>query len=120
MKVPLANLKEGPIRHRNLPDDLLRRIRAFKEILAEVDTTPLADVIDDFRRDVHPEREIAVWEHIANAYQLFLAAHPTAGLLAKHAAFSVLLTASLGMDYRNIPNLTQEQITELVLNYRRF
>ena len=64
--IKLTELKKGPIRHPVLPEDLFLRIKAFKEILAGVDNMTLDEVIDDFKRDAHPEREIAVWERIAN------------------------------------------------------
>ena len=112
-------IQEGPIRHHVLRDDLLQRIAAFKEILSEVDNMTLDEVVDDFRRDAHPEREIAVWERIAQTYTLFLSHNPTADLAVKHDIFSVVLMASLGMeDWRGIRHLTQDQIQHLVLNYK--
>jgi hypothetical protein len=106
--------------HSTLPKDLLQRIRAFKEILAEVDNVTLDEVIDDFKRDLHPEKEVAVWERIANIYQLFLLHNPTGDLAVKHDVFSVLLMTSLGLqDWSGIRYLDQDQIRQLVLNYRR-
>jgi hypothetical protein len=116
---PAAQLEEGPIRHPVLPEDLLRRIKAFKGILAEVDNAPLDEVIDDFKRDEHPEKEIAVWERIANTYRLFLLHNPMSDLAAKHDIFSVLLMASLGeQDWSGIQCLTHDQIKHLLLNYQ--
>src|SRR5580700_7097165 len=89
--VELADLKDGPIVHPLLSDDLLQRIKAFKQILADVDNTTLDEVIGDFKRDAHPEREIAVWERIAATYTMFLSHNPTDDLATKHDVFSVLL-----------------------------
>jgi hypothetical protein len=107
------------MRHRVLPDDLVQRIKAFKEILSEVDNATLDAVVDDFRRDKHPEQEIAVWERIAHTYALFLSHNPTDDLTIKHDIYSVILMASLGVeDWSQIRRLTRGQIRHLVLNYK--
>ena len=112
-------MEQGPVRWRALPDDLLKRIKGYKAILSEVELTTLDETIDDFRRDAHPEREIAVWEHIADTYAMFLMHNPTADLAIKHDIFSVLLMASLGVsDWSEIRHLTPDQIRHLVLNYK--
>jgi predicted ATPase len=112
-------IQEGPIRHRVLPDKLLQRIEAFKEILREVDNATLDEVVDDFKRDAHPEQEIAVWERIAHTYALFLLHNPTGDLAIKREIFLVVLMASLGVeDGTEIRHLTTDQIRQLVLNYK--
>jgi hypothetical protein len=118
-EIDLIDLEGGPIVHPVLSDDLVHRIKAFKLILADADNATLDDVIDDFKRDAHPEQEIAVWERIAATYALFLANNPTTDVAAKHDVFSVLLIASLGMeDWSVIRHLTRDQINNLVLNFR--
>ena len=116
--VPLNRLQKGPLRHRELPGHLVRRITAFKEILAEVDNMSLEEVLDDFRRDAHPEKEVAVWERLASTYQLFLQHNPTDDIAVKHEVFSILLMTSLGVKtLRDIKHLTPDQIKHLVRNY---
>jgi len=61
-EVKLSNLHEGPIVHPELPDIFVERIKAIKEILGDVDRAPLADTIDAFKRDAHPENELLIWE----------------------------------------------------------
>lgn len=79
----------------------------------------LDEIIDDFKRDLHPEKEVAIWEHIADIYQLYLLHNPTDDLAVKHDVFSVLLMTSLGVkDWSAIQYLDQEQIRHLVLNYQ--
>ena len=117
--IKLNQLQKGPLQHPALPEDLLHRIHAFKEILAEVDNITLDEVIDDFKRDLHPEKEVAVWEHIADIYQLYLLHNPTDDLAVKHDVFSVLLMTSLGVkDWSGIQYLDQDQIRHLILNYQ--
>jgi hypothetical protein len=112
-------MEQGPVRWRSLPLDLLQRIKAYKAILSEVELTTLDETIEDFTRDAHPEREIAVWEHIAQTYAMFLFHNPTTDVAIKHDIFSVLLMTSLDMDdWSEIRHLTPDQISHLVLNYR--
>ena len=40
-QIELTDLQNGPIMHPVLSDDLLQRIKAFKQILADVDSTTL-------------------------------------------------------------------------------
>jgi len=117
--IKLNQRQKGPVRHPALPEDLIQRIKVFKEILAEVDNMTLDEVIDDFNRDLHPEKEVAVWERIASIYQLFLLHNPTDDLAVKHDVFSVLLMTSLGVeDLSGIQYLDQDQMRHLVLNYQ--
>src|SRR5438128_39372 len=117
MKEPL--LHKGPIRHLVLSDEFVDRVRRFKGTLADVDGTSLEEAMDNFKRDTHPEEELAIWERIANTYQLFLSHNPTTDLAIKKEIFAVVLGASMGADdWSNIKRLNSDQINHLVLNYR--
>jgi hypothetical protein len=121
MKEPLqpSQLYKGPIRHLVLSDEFIDRVKRFKGTLADVDGTSLEQTIDNFQRDTHPEEELAIWERIANTYQLFLSHNPTTDLAIKNEVFAVLLGASMGADdWSNIKKLNSDQINHLVLNYR--
>jgi len=63
-----ANVEPGPIRHAELPPDLLKRASALEPVFADVYPVTHEKWIEGFRRDAHPEREIAIWEQIAVAY----------------------------------------------------
>ena len=93
-KIPLDLLQRGPIQHAALPDALVERIKNFKAVLIEVEPAPLDETIEDFRRDLHPEREINVWERVAEAYQTALARTPAMSLQDKTKIFADLLLAS--------------------------
>ena len=67
-EVKLANisdLKPGPIRHDQLPDSYLNRILVIYWIFSEYLSISQEETIDNFKRDLHPEREIEVWERMA-------------------------------------------------------
>jgi hypothetical protein len=121
MKIPLqpSELHKGPIRRPVLPDSFVDRIKAFKAILSDVDPTPLETAIDNFKRDTHPEEEIAIWERIANTYRLFLSHNPIGDPAIRKEVLAVLIGASMGSeDWSNITKLNSDQINSLVANYR--
>jgi hypothetical protein len=97
-RIPLSQLRPGPVRHPQLDPDLIERIRAFKQILAEVDTSTIDQTIDNFKRDQHPAREVAIFERIAATYQLYLSHNLTDDLATKKDIFHVLVGASMGVE----------------------
>jgi hypothetical protein len=120
MKTHPSELHKGPIRHPVLPDSFVDRIKAFKAILSEVDPTSLETAIDNFKRDTHPEEEIAIWERIANTYQLFLLHNAVSDPAIRKEVFAVVIGASMGSeDWSNIKKLNSDQINYLVATYRR-
>src|SRR5690349_532138 len=70
--IDLANVRPGPIRHADLPPDLLKRVKALEPVFADVYPITHEKWIEGFRRDADPAREIAIWEQIAAAYTGFL------------------------------------------------
>ena len=114
-----SDLHKGPIRHQVLPDGFVDRIKAFKAIFRDVDPTSLETAIDNFKRDTNPEEELAIWERIANTYQLFLSHNPGSDPAVRKEIFAVLIGASMGsQDWSNIKKLNSDQINYLVANYR--
>ncbi|MCI0457464.1 MAG: hypothetical protein L0Z62_10885 [Gemmataceae bacterium] len=95
----LSQLEEGPLRHPPFEDEGVRRLlRRIQEILAEVEPRTVAEWEDGFRRDCHPEREIATWLHIAAVYHYFMKSRPglpDSSLEEKRAVFQVCLACSL-------------------------
>ena len=119
MDIDINQMEPGPIRHETLPEDFIRRVRAFKALLADVDESPLAEILDDFKRDAHPERELVIWERIANTYALFVSHEGIKDLPTKKEVLSVLLGVS--MDQEKFPEMTclsQEQTRHLTRNYK--
>ena len=92
--IPLDLLQRGLIQHAVLPQELLERIKKFKAVLFEVEPAPLDETIEDIRRDLHPEREVAVWEKIAAAYQADLDRDPAMSLNDKKKLYASRLLAS--------------------------
>ena len=91
-KVKIEEINLNPsTRHTALSDELIVRIKAFKDILKEAEPTPLEITIDNFRRDKEPEKEIRVWEKIAKEYQDQVFKKPNMTLQEKRQLIGKLL-----------------------------
>ncbi len=96
MKVPTQNIILGRPRHDRLPDSLVERITAFKAKLGEMDPIPLDKTIENFRCDRNPEREVEIWEEVADLYVKYVEAHGTAQPVEyKKEVYRTLLSASM-------------------------
>ena len=63
------DIQAGPIRHEELSEDQLSRIRKVNTILAEVYPLSFEEWVDGFKRDRNPEFEIRIWVYTAVTYQ---------------------------------------------------
>ena len=114
----ISDLVPGPIRHDELPSELVDRIKIFKEVLGDVEPSSLAATLENFQRDMHPEREVEIWERIARAYHDFITKRIITEPQARSDVFGVLLTiANCGDDFSHFRSLTAEQIAELMESY---
>jgi Sec-independent protein translocase protein TatA len=93
-----SDIQFGPIRHPVLPRDFIKRIKAFKKILSDIDSVPIEQTIDNFKRDADPESELVIWERIASTFQMYLSHNPTADSAIRKRIFAVLLSASMGTE----------------------
>lgn len=108
----------GPILHEALSADFVERVKAFKAILAEVETIPLESTLDSFRRDHHPEKELALWEKIAKTYRAAMAEFGDIPLEQKKGILGLLLAVSMGdNDLDRHVSLTREMIVWVVEEY---
>jgi hypothetical protein len=86
-------LLSGPVIS-ELTSQQVRRIERVKSILSEHDTAPLNETLDRFRRDLNPEREIAVLERVAWLYERELADRPEADKQERVLLYKVILYCS--------------------------
>lgn len=119
MKIKISDLKQGPTRHYSLPQELVRRIKKFKQILTNVETASLEKTINDFKRDINPEKEIQIWEHIASIYQSYIFENAIIDLSTKKEVFSVILATSMGIEgFKNVKILNKDQIDNIIYRYQ--
>jgi hypothetical protein len=71
-------LHPGELRHPPFDEDVRAYIRQIHEAFAEQRPLSFDEWEDGFRRDGHPEREIALWVHAANVYSAFTASERSA------------------------------------------
>lgn len=96
-KVELKDLKLGPPLDRPLPDGFIERVVKYKNKLSEVENTNLEEAVLNFQRDHNPERELEVWEWIAENYEQGFKANPKWSLAMKKSHYSQLLKKTLGI-----------------------
>lgn len=92
-----AELKaDGPIRHHDLPSELLVRIQNVWFALRDVLSPSLKETIENFQRDLRPEREILAWERIVGALYKAQDALGVDDLETRKQLFKALFLFSLG------------------------
>jgi hypothetical protein len=109
-RVKTQDVEAGPVRHDTLTPQQLNRLRTVQATLAEVDASPLEKWIDDFKRDVNPDLEIAIYEAIAHAYQTFCSARPRTPA-QKQDAYGLLLERSGTTDDNALRNYKLKALT---------
>ena len=116
-KIPLDKIIIGPIIHAKLSAALLARIKAYKKILGDADQVTIKTAIDDFRRDLLPQFEVATWERIARAFQDYINRYLVTDLQTRRDVLGVLVIASTSpdrdTDCAHVHTITQDQIAEL-------
>ncbi|OYW31049.1 MAG: hypothetical protein B7Z47_02270 [Chthoniobacter sp. 12-60-6] len=107
----LGQFKPGPIRHEALTEKQLERVRYLQSVFREVDPTPIEKWIEDFQRDANPDREIVIWEGMAEPYKLFTTSRDLS-LEEKKEAYRVVLMRSGAPDDEVLKHLDLKTLTE--------
>lgn len=118
-KVKISDLRTSDvIRTPVLPAGFIMRVQKYKGLLAEVEKMTIEETILNFQRDLHPERELEIWEHIAKVYKDYEKSNPNITLSEKRDVLSVLLGLSVGMtEFDRIKNLDGKQIVNITNSY---
>ena len=69
-------------------------------MVGDAQDKPLAVWLDNFRRDIHPEREVAVWEHLAMAFRAFCSRYRPMTVTQRREAYAFLTWVSLGQRWQ--------------------
>jgi len=97
-------------RHGPFPEDIRDRLREIKEALDEVHPMTLDEWEDGFRKDTHPEREIAIWLRIAEKYKTFIEGKGLSQAQRKEI-FSVMLACTTSPKDLILETVTLSAIT---------
>ena len=95
-KVRRKDLKEGPIRHHDLPATLLVRIQNIWFSTHDVVSVSLEKTIENFQRDLHPEKEVEIWERIISAANVAIDALKKNDSATRQQLFKVLFPLAEG------------------------
>lgn len=104
---PIESIKPGPIRHKNLNPLYINSIRLIRASLSDVYPKSMEFWLDGFKRDLNPEREIAIWERIATVY-IEYSNFQELSTEQKHVAFSVIVQLSMGFTCEELKTDTKE------------
>jgi hypothetical protein len=106
-----SKLTPGPIQHTSLTDEQLARVTHVQKVFQEVDSSPLEKWVEDFQRDVNPDKEIQIYENMATAYAAFTTSK-SLSLDAKKDAYQVVLLRSAAPEQDVIAHLKLKVLTE--------
>jgi hypothetical protein len=100
-KVPISQLKPGPIRHEHLSPELTSRINRLRLTLGDVYSQSMNEWMDGFRRDAHPESEVEWWERLTRCYLEYTNTKDLTDI-QKKTAFAILFKLAMGNDLRDV------------------
>lgn len=91
--IDINTLQPGPRHHRRFDTDILEIIDRIRIVFQDVYLKTLDEWVDGFDRDAHPEREIALWSHMADVFERAMKQLPPE---SKNDVLVVLLVYSSG------------------------
>jgi hypothetical protein len=92
--IDLNKVEPGPIRRDKLTDEQMARIESLQKTFLEVNGQTVEQWADNFKRDLNPDRELAIWERMAKAYTAYCSRRDL-DLDAKKEVFKVVLLRSM-------------------------
>lgn len=118
---PLKDLKIGPIRHKTLPASLIIRLKIIHKIFEDVFDNPFEETLDDFKRDLHPNDEIVIWEKMAYTYLDFVY-NKDLSKKVKMEVFSAVFLLSMGSlsldELKKYKYLSVKELRKIVDTYK--
>jgi len=105
-----AKLVPSPTQHQSLTAAQMERVERLQRTFAEVDPTPLAKWVEDFKRDRDPDRELRIYEGMADAYRAYCNGRKLSPR-AKTDVYRVVLLRSGAPEAEVLPRLKLEELT---------
>lgn len=119
--VRVDSLKQGPIRHETLSDEILKMLNIIYHTVGHYTASSLEEFETSFMRDLHPESEVKVWCLIAAAWIKYLDLYdPTRSLSYDDCRIlsCALIAISAGSSDKELLSLvTKEQLDRLKYCY---
>src|SRR5687768_9289473 len=82
-------IQQNNIVHDSLSSDQIEKIEIIQSTFFEVDSISLEESIDNFKRDLNPDEEIAIWLDMADAYKKYNSKHPNLPLATKKEVYKL-------------------------------
>ena len=98
---PLHSIEPGPVRHESLSDEQLQRIRNLADTFSQVNGGSFEHWCNNFKHDMHPDAELAIWERGARAFSRFCDGRPLSNEV-KREVYKVIIRALLGLSDQNV------------------
>lgn len=109
--IPVDKIQPGPVQS-NLSEEQIERVRAFKEILGDLDPASLGDTLKNFQRDLNPEREIRVFERVARTLQALMESRDPSQ--RKDVYATLMACTFVGLDVELIGHMAPSVSTRVV------
>ena len=106
----LYSLKPGPIKHQGLSPNQMERIYKLRDTLAEVEHSSIEKWVDNFKRDANPDKELAIWERIADGYARYCS-NRLLSIEAKKDVFQLLLLRSMAPEQEVLNQVKLKTLT---------
>lgn len=117
-KIPTDSISIMPIIHEKLSLNLLVQIKVIQELFYDMLPLSFEDTVNDFKRDMNPEREVLVWQRIAATYLMFIK-NKVLEFEFRKEIFFTLLNISFSSsefnrnDFSELKYLNQEDVEKL-------
>lgn len=121
-EMAIADLELNGIVHDSLTAKQIKEIERIQRVFSEVNSSSLEETINNFKRDQNPEREIAIWLGMADAYERFTVNKHIEEHDKKEEAYQLILLRSImteeeAIDKADITYLTQDEVKEVLSYY---
>lgn len=87
-------IHQGPVQRDSLTDEQTERIKVLQQTFFEIDGQTIDQWIDSFKRDLNPDKELAIWEQMAKAYTAYCLSHELS-LDEKKEVYKIVLLRSM-------------------------
>jgi hypothetical protein len=116
------DIQLSPVVHDSLTSEQLEKVKKIHSVFSEVDSSSLETTITNFRRDMNPDKEIAIWLSMADAYEKFTSNNSKIDLNKKQDAFKLILLRSMmpddeAINQGKIKYLSDKEIREILRYY---
>lgn len=110
----LKKIRLGPIRHEQLPPEVIARLQQVRVALGDACPLTEAEWRETFQRDAHPEQELVWWERVADCYVEFTSVR-SFSRSERQAAFNVVFGLFSGLEAEQLAG-DLEQLPEEALD----